>query len=61
MKHELKNIRTLWNNEMEIVDSRKAEFQLPTKKKAKKLKSKDISGVKKKRCFSFLHQLIFQI
>lgn len=52
MKHELKNIRTLWNNQMEIVDSRKAEFQLPTKKKAKKLKSKDVSGVKR-RCFSF--------
>lgn len=47
MKHQLTNIRTLWRNNANFShDLRKAEFQLPTKTKAKRLKSTDVSGVK---------------
>lgn len=46
MKHQLTNIRALWQNNADFShDVRKAEFQLPTKTKAKRLKFTDVSGV----------------
>ncbi|EPB88485.1 hypothetical protein HMPREF1544_04720 [Mucor circinelloides 1006PhL] len=45
IKHQLTNIRALWQNNADFShDVRKAEFQLPNKSKAKKLKSTDVSG-----------------
>ncbi|KAF1796465.1 hypothetical protein FB192DRAFT_1463182 [Mucor lusitanicus] len=45
MKHQLTNIRALWQNNADFShDVRKAEFQLPTKTKAKRLKFTDVSG-----------------
>lgn len=51
IKHQLTNIRALWQNNADFShDVRKAEFQLPNKSKAKKLKSTDVSGVNHKQC-----------